>query len=89
VKAMCILHNIIIDLDGVDHNLTPTEETHRRCTGLRGSAGRPTDEGKRVREQFAQYFHCHRVKKIEDEADSSSSDEYEHESECDSPDSVY
>lgn len=55
VKAMCILHNIIIDKEGIDHNLIPIDQTQRGYKQMRVT-GRATDEGKRVREQFLSTF---------------------------------
>lgn len=55
IKCMCLLHNIIIDREGIEHNLidaivVPVAESRKR------PLGRPTNEAKSVRDLFKSYF---------------------------------
>lgn len=57
VKAICILHNIIIDTEGMDHNLQEfTVGNHNQNNEQRNAGGRLNDEAKFVRENFKTYF---------------------------------
>lgn len=77
VKSICILHNIIIDLDGMDHNLTTIERRRGKKRGK--SSGRPSDAAKKVRDDFRDYFACHPITQDTD-ADVSDQDENSSES---------
>ena len=57
VKCMCVLHNTIIDREGVQHSLT---ETIVCATQNRVNApGRPSNEAKNVRDTFKSFFLAH------------------------------
>lgn len=84
VKCICVLHNIIISKEGVEHNLTTVEPGKKRRSHKCG--GRPSDAAKRVRDDFTRYFACNPIKINNNDADISDNDESS--SGCDSPDSM-
>ena len=45
VKCVCILHNAIIDKDGMDHNYTETEQTRSDSSVMWNRRGRPSNGG--------------------------------------------
>lgn len=55
IKCICLLHNIIIDKEGMSHHLIETEVVPVSGVHSR-SLGRPTNEGKTIRELFTQHF---------------------------------
>lgn len=83
VKSICVLHNIIISMEGMEHNLTTMDQKSGRKRAR--CCGRPSDASKRVRYDFAEYFARHPITQNAD-ADVSSNDESS--SHCDTPDSI-
>lgn len=55
VKALCLLHNVIIDLEGMDHNLIETD-IFPAPLNRQKVLEVPTDEGHSVRNLFTSYF---------------------------------
>lgn len=55
IKCICLLHNIIIDKEGMKHHLIDTEVVPVSETQSR-PLGRPTNEAKSIRELFTDYF---------------------------------
>ncbi|GBP55261.1 Protein ALP1-like [Eumeta japonica] len=57
IKTACLLHNIVIDIDGHDSNCNSenrtTQTRHRRQTGRNNN---PSNRAKQVRNQFTKYF---------------------------------
>jgi hypothetical protein len=64
VKCICILHNIIIDKEGMNHQLMDVRKIPTPSSTQSRSGGRPLVISKRVREMFVEYFYRHRVQKI-------------------------
>ncbi|GFO07823.1 protein antagonist of like heterochromatin protein 1 [Plakobranchus ocellatus] len=56
VKCVCILRNVIIDKDGMDHNYTKTEQTRSDSSVMWNRCGRPSNEAKTTRDIFTAYF---------------------------------
>lgn len=56
VKCVCILHNAIIDKDGMDHNYTETEQTRSDSSVTWNRCGRPSNGAKTTRDIFTAYF---------------------------------
>ncbi|GFO15015.1 protein antagonist of like heterochromatin protein 1 [Plakobranchus ocellatus] len=56
VKCVCILHNAIIDKDGMDHNYTETEQTRSDSSVMWNRCGRPSNDAKTKRDIFTAYF---------------------------------
>ena len=54
VKSVCVLHNTIIDKEGMVHNLTEISVAHQGIQWNR--VGRPCNEAKTVRDVFKEYF---------------------------------
>ena len=73
VKCICILHNVVIDREGMQHVLTPIYKFRRR-QGVRNDGGRPNDRAKAVRKAFARYFDRHRVNRVTDMESESNSE---------------
>lgn len=55
IRCICVLHNIIIDREGMGYNLIKTEVVFV-ADSKKKSLGRPTNEAKSVRELFTVYF---------------------------------
>ncbi|GFN94420.1 protein antagonist of like heterochromatin protein 1 [Plakobranchus ocellatus] len=56
VKCVCILHNAIIDKDGMDHNYTETEQTRSDSSVMWNRCNRPSNDTKTTRDIFTAYF---------------------------------
>lgn len=58
VKAICILHNTIIYMEGIEHNLQDFQVGNQNeiAPNRRNAGGRLNDEAKFVRESFKTYF---------------------------------
>lgn len=58
VKAICILHNTIIDMEGMEHNLRDFQfgNENQNNANRRNTGGRLNDEAKFVRDSFKTYF---------------------------------
>ena len=54
IKCVCILHNVIIDKEGMDHNYT--EVSCRKSAIVWDRSGRPSNDAKSTREIFTSYF---------------------------------
>lgn len=52
VKCICVLHNIIIDKEVIDQNLTPVHTTHLR----QNRVNHPTNEVMDIRNIYVDYF---------------------------------
>ena len=52
VKCMCVLHNTIIDMEGVDRHLTEVTVSNNMDQNHTHCPGRPSNEGKNVRKIF-------------------------------------
>ncbi|KAB0790345.1 hypothetical protein PPYR_15288 [Photinus pyralis] len=55
IKAICILHNVIIDMEGMEHNLQEFQ-IYNHVPNQRNIGGRFNDEAKAVRDGFQTYF---------------------------------
>jgi Plant transposon protein. len=57
VKCICILHNTIIDREGMDHNLLNYDMQHNvSSSSVSQSRGRQNSEAKRIRDAFKEYL---------------------------------
>ena len=56
VKCICILHNTIIDREGIDLNLCEVGVLHGPSHSIPAASGRPLNEAKHVRDIFTAYF---------------------------------
>lgn len=54
IKTICLLHNIIIDKEGMEHNLRDIQSTFR-TENIQAPAGRPNNEAKYIRETFKEF----------------------------------
>ena len=57
VKAICVLHNTIIDKEGIQHHLVDLQEISRELN-MRPDFGRPARAAQNVRDLFKTYL-CH------------------------------
>lgn len=57
VKAICVLHNTIIDKEGFEHHLAESSYVQQQFI-LRPDIGRPTNAAQNIRDLFKTYF-CH------------------------------
>ncbi|KAB0790312.1 hypothetical protein PPYR_15350, partial [Photinus pyralis] len=55
IKAICILHNVIIDKEGIEHNLKETQFVFQN-ENRQAPAGRLNNEAKVVRDNFKAYL---------------------------------
>ena len=59
IKCMCVLHNVIIDRDGIDHNYTEVTFSDRPIEWER--RGRPNNEARTARDIFTSYLASHQL----------------------------
>lgn len=59
IKCVCVLHNTIIDKEGMPHNLT--DVSMPMPTTRWEHVGRPTNDAKGIRELFSSYFAHHPI----------------------------
>ena len=53
IKCVCVLHNVIIDKEGIEHNNTDVTCIQ---SAFRGRNGRPSNDAKSTRDIFTSYF---------------------------------
>lgn len=56
VKAICVLHNVIIDKEGMEHNLQDSSQIPRQLNMRPVINGRPTTAAQNVRDLFKTYL---------------------------------
>nr|CAH7763600.1 unnamed protein product [Callosobruchus chinensis] len=54
IKTVCLLHNIIINKEGIEHNLRDIQSTFQN-ENIQAPAGRPNSEAKYIREAFKNF----------------------------------
>ena len=59
-KCMCVLHNTILDMKGVDHHLTEVNVSNNMDQNRTHCPGRPSNEGNNVKEIFKLFLLRHR-----------------------------
>lgn len=87
VKAICLLHNLIIDREGLTHILSTVTPFQKKKT-ISKCSGRPSDEAKEVRERFSSYCDRHRIKWHNNGVEFGASSSDEMESDIDDPDTA-
>lgn len=65
VKAICLLHNIIIDKEGIEHHLKDVTEIHSSANIESHHIGRQTEAAKIIRNTFKSFVCNNRIQYID------------------------